>query len=256
MDEAHQWLKSEAGHGIRPLGTETEFDWIRRENEEYRSGQLESYLIRLLEFARQLPSMFDWRIAPRPYRVWMYGPNPEFAQLERALYDGKPVPVPEGWDDVPPGILPGEISYAAHTPLLRMLGHFSEKLAKVSGCWSLGQATAFILTGERPKLPPMRVWAKELPGGGQRHFIEVYGALPWTDMQKLHRLLREQAGVKRKKGFSAEDLELVQFVEERRPAMKWREIMEVWNDNHPDRQYAPPDSTFQNAYSRASKRAQ
>ncbi|HEX2988970.1 MAG TPA: hypothetical protein VHS06_12490 [Chloroflexota bacterium] len=157
-------------------------------------------------------------------------------------------------------VLPGEVEYKVTQHCLKQLSRAAKVVSKRSGCWSLGQATLFLLTNQVPQVPRVRLWTSRLPGGGVRSLIEVYGPLNYRETRALHRTMRERTGAYRKRGSTPADLELVRFVEASmapRPSSRakrsWKSLLSTWNDMHPERAFTRPNA-LQTAYSRAKAR--
>lgn len=145
----------------------------------------------------------------------------------------------------------GERDYFGATPAMRDLAFKAVHLANMTGVWTDGQAAAFIMTGIIPDVPRWRVWVRELPGGTQRQLLELYGPMNWHETQEFYRILRERSGMRHKKSFSMEDLQLVDFVDEqKRLRRKSQEILQEWNHTYPERAYGKYQSLWT-----ASKRA-
>jgi hypothetical protein len=145
--------------------------------------------------------------------------------------------------------LPGERAVPVlGDALVRLNVAVSQTAALAEGCWSLGQTCAFVLTGEVPQLPRVRLW---LDRGRRRSFIELLGPMTDRDAREVRRRIGAATGETGKWPFRAQDQELISFVQEAQGT--WPERLKAWNERHPDRQYGKP-SALQTAHKRALNR--
>lgn len=123
---------------------------------------------------------------------------------------------------------PEDIVVVVNTERLALLATFAVWLHAKAPCWSVGRCAAYILTGDVPKLPLIRVWIDELSGGARRVYLEINGPFGMTDMKAAYHLVREANGWYRKKQASTADAELVAFVEKQTPRLTWQQRFEKW----------------------------
>lgn len=214
-----------------------------------------------LDFERIHVGMGEAERTGRPYK-----PDLDWTSVEK-IYLPPCGEETDGWVvkkavlDVVHPVLPGDVEYHVTDPVLKHLAAASRRAAELSGCWSLGQAAAFLLTRQAPKLPRVRLWTSRLPGGAVRSLIEVYGALNFDEMKALHAIMRRNADAYRRRDSSVRDLELVQFVESfgpsqhrSRKAVAWKTRLRKWNELHPERMLGSTSALI-NAFKQARDRA-
>lgn len=145
--------------------------------------------------------------------------------------------------------------------LLSRLALAADEMAEVSG-WSMPQATAYILTGQRQYTPHVSVLshaAMYSPRHGQPAPLARSGAtivirasdFSYEELRALWTQLRRQ-GVTEKKPLSEKHARVWRFARERRATMTMTAIVEEWNAKNPDETYT--ERGFWKAYSRAEKK--
>jgi hypothetical protein len=103
----------------------------------------------------------------------------------------------------------------SHTTSLALLAIWSAYLAFVTdGTWSRAGCVAYILAGELPNLPPMRIRPK-LVGFS----VDFYVPPTRDNLLILYSEMRDRRGVKYKKSFNEEDRALLYFVDKETPGM-------------------------------------
>lgn len=88
----------------------------------------------------------------------------------------------------------GGILLRCSTAKLALLATFAQMVGEASKCWSNGQAAGHILTGQLPRLPKLRVWIDEVPGGATLPFLQILGPLGCRDIQHMTQILRKANG--------------------------------------------------------------
>ncbi|MGI8912997.1 MAG: hypothetical protein ACR2JY_04260 [Chloroflexota bacterium] len=187
----------------------------------------------------------DERSDYRPQRcVWMPQETENQGAETRRHHGG-----PGAWF-----VLPGERCFLPLTRELRVLANGAYTISVGSRCWSLGQATCFILTGEVPQLPRVRLWASHMSGGAARAFIELNGVFSYREMQTAYRALRENAKATGKRSFKPSDQQIIDFWEGAGSRFTTiRERRNAWNAGHPERPFSN-ESAILKAYKRAKSR--
>ncbi len=141
-----------------------------------------------------------------------------------------------------------QVATAAGGPLER-LRRLSEGLSKAHG-WTEAQATVFVLTGLTPTVSLIRT----TEGGhnvrhgtwcawAERIVLTVNPAVPVEEVAAAYRAARQRYGKRRTSGSyrvrtqSLKHLRLAGFVARRRPAMRWNDLVQSWNQCEPQEQY-------------------
>lgn len=148
--------------------------------------------------------------------------------------------------------LPGETAYVASTPQLEALAGLGWTTAGMSRCWSLGQATEYVLTGRPPRVPRLRLWTTKLLGGGQRCFLEVVGAVKYREMLSAYGSMREKTGAKSRSTSNADDMLFYDLIAGT-PELSWPKRLTVWNEEHGERRIDTASGLYR-AWDRALKR--
>jgi hypothetical protein len=249
LEECHAWAQA-----LPQLDETVNKEWYRQIDEADRVLARLAWLVRKLE-SRLTLIRFQLGFGSRIADIYLppSDPDADWLRHTKELFRTKPLvgdPLGRGISS-----LPDETAYVNVTdPQAVALSALATELARRAKCWSPGQATAFILTGQPPIVPRIRVWGwvHSLPGGGRRAIIEMYAPPTDRDFRQINRIVRESAGVARKKDFKASDVLLIEFVA--RTEGTWSQRLNAWNALPGQQQRYKAPSTLINAYKRAKLR--
>lgn len=242
LKEAHLWIKEEIKKHV---------------GDDYK--QVENYILGKINQEHEEPTdLFPYYIRLEPIKVWL--PSIEEKEVIEQKYENlylhfNQYKLLELWRPANnrPNYLPNEVYYPAHSEALRLLSEFAGRLANYSRCWSLGQATCYILIGgDPPPLHSMRFWTEQTPGKGLLGVIELFGVPVHGEWREMYKLLREKTERHNKKNFSSLDQEMIDFVETTKGLSKKAQL-ELWNKENPKRAYKTL-KTFRQAFKKVSER--
>lgn len=257
FEAALGWIAQEQSSRQAVANLQSEREWVASgKTGPPRSGWLNrSRLIRQARRRLKIDS---------PPELWV---PPMLAIVPKSLEGSNTVPEARLNKGLPGQVTdPGGIWSLVQTAQVALLAAFSSTLGDISKCWSAGQATAFILTGEVPDVPLLRVWIDEVPGGAKRVFLEINGPFGSQDLQVVQRILREANGWGGRKLLTGREIALLALVEQTRER-SWAERFDLWRElqvndyaeaesmeGAPRRRINSP-TALRMAYSRAKKRS-
>jgi hypothetical protein len=133
---------------------------------------------------------------------------------------------------------------------LALLALWSAYLSFITdNAWSRDGCVVYILTGQLPHLPKMRIREKLLGVS-----VELYVPVTMANLRLLYDEVRELRGVKHKKDFTTEDADLMRFVEAETPDLSFSERLVLWEKNYPDHHHYKRGQDLWRAYKSAVKR--
>ncbi len=101
--------------------------------------------------------------------------------------------------------------------------------------WDPRDASFFVLT---LYTPPLDTFGVEIDPERGTVTMEVEPWLPADQVARMYRDAQRRMLGKEPRSVSADSLRLLEFAEEEKPGLSWREAMELWNERNPDRPYS------------------
>jgi hypothetical protein len=127
------------------------------------------------------------------------------------------------------------------------LGKLGTILASDYVGWSEEEAIWYVLTGETPRLRPVRIRGRGKPPNEHRPFQHevTLTVLPWVpakQVERAYRNMQKQLLEESSRETGARILEVVQFCwaqfRKTRSTVPWRVYFERWNQAYPDKNFA------------------
>lgn len=249
---------------IPPLfnSLESAHSWLFNERESFVQGNHKAAEERIMNYPLEhfirnkrepVPDWYPYKTISELIYVWL--PTTKHNSSNRSMFLDYSNHGFINLSNSRPDHLPNEIGYYACTKILKELAAYAKNISVISLCWSLGQVTEYILTGKIPEIKVLQLLALETPDGGIKGHIELYGIPNRQEWNEMYKILKEKAGLSKKKDFTYTDQILIEFVESRRKNNKpiWKELLKIWNKQNP--QWAKDDyRLLWQAYNRAKKR--